>query len=182
MAVLLSKFRIDCSHLVILYQWYLTKPETRNSKKRKPKNAYTLTTYEILEFSPVLTFISVGIPLPLGTVTILCIRHGTDSIPISEPTWCASLIRLSVGYIANLTEDSIMKQVPTRVPAISLAYEVAKFDTMKSRPCNAQIDKLVNDNGFVFPYCNFSKQNRNVMKYFLDWFSCLMVKSVWCKL
>ena len=52
--------------------------------------------------------------------------------------------------LVNLTEDSIMKQVP----AISLAYEAAKFDTMKRRPCNAQIDKLVNDNGFVCPYCN----------------------------
>ncbi|CAB4053964.1 ATP1A [Lepeophtheirus salmonis] len=42
--------------------------------------AYTLTS-NIPEISPFLLFIIADIPLPLGTVTILCIDLGTDIIP-----------------------------------------------------------------------------------------------------
>jgi len=46
----------------------------------KKSIAYTLTS-NIPEISPFLFFILAGIPLPLGTVTILCIDLGTDLWP-----------------------------------------------------------------------------------------------------
>merc|ERR1711981_1343230 len=46
----------------------------------KKSIAYTLTS-NIPEISPFLAFIITGIPLPLGTVTILCIDLGTDLLP-----------------------------------------------------------------------------------------------------
>lgn len=45
----------------------------------KKSIAYTLTS-NIPEISPFLMFILLGIPLPLGTVTILCIDLGTDLV------------------------------------------------------------------------------------------------------
>ena len=46
----------------------------------KKSIAYTLTS-NIPEITPFLLFIIAGIPLPLGTVTILCIDLGTDMVP-----------------------------------------------------------------------------------------------------
>ncbi|EGD73524.1 sodium/potassium-transporting ATPase subunit alpha [Salpingoeca rosetta] len=46
----------------------------------KKSIAYTLTS-NIPEISPFLFFIIAGVPLPLGTVTILCIDLGTDMVP-----------------------------------------------------------------------------------------------------
>merc|ERR1712150_391439 len=46
----------------------------------KKSTAYTLTS-NIPEVSPFLLFILADIPLPLGTVTILCIDLGTDMVP-----------------------------------------------------------------------------------------------------
>lgn len=48
----------------------------------KKSIAYTLTS-KIPELTPFLAFISFGIPLPLGTVTILCIDLGTDMVSIN---------------------------------------------------------------------------------------------------
>ena len=45
----------------------------------KKSIAYTLTS-NIPEISPFLMFIILSIPLPLGTVTILCIDLGTDMV------------------------------------------------------------------------------------------------------
>lgn len=45
----------------------------------KKSIAYTLTS-NIPEISPFLAFIMLDIPLPLGTVTILCIDLGTDMV------------------------------------------------------------------------------------------------------
>lgn len=45
----------------------------------KKSIAYTLTS-NIPEISPFLAFILCDIPLPLGTVTILCIDLGTDMV------------------------------------------------------------------------------------------------------
>jgi sodium/potassium-transporting ATPase subunit alpha len=45
----------------------------------KKSIAYTLTS-NIPEISPFLMFILLDIPLPLGTVTILCIDLGTDMV------------------------------------------------------------------------------------------------------
>lgn len=47
----------------------------------KKSIAYTLTS-NIPEISPFLAFILLDIPLPLGTVTILCIDLGTDMVSI----------------------------------------------------------------------------------------------------
>lgn len=49
----------------------------------KKSIAYTLTS-NIPEISPFLLFILADIPLPLGTVTILCIDLGTDMVSVSS--------------------------------------------------------------------------------------------------
>ena len=53
----------------------------------KKSIAYTLTS-NIPEISPFLLFIIADIPLPLGTVTILCIDLGTDMVshPLPPPS------------------------------------------------------------------------------------------------
>jgi len=82
----------------------------------KKSIAYTLTS-NIPEISPFLMFILLSIPLPLGTVTILCIDLGTDLVPA-----------ISLAY--EKAETDIMKRKP-RDPVrdklvnerlISLAY------------------------------------------------------------
>lgn len=64
----------------------------------KKSIAYTLTS-NIPEISPFLMYIVVGIPLPLGTVTILCIDLGTDMVPA-----------ISLAY--EEAESDIMKRKP----------------------------------------------------------------------
>lgn len=64
----------------------------------KKSIAYTLTS-NIPEISPFLAFIVTGIPLPLGTVTILCIDLGTDLLPA-----------ISLAY--EQAETDIMKRAP----------------------------------------------------------------------
>uniref|UniRef100_A0AC35FB89 Sodium/potassium-transporting ATPase subunit alpha n=1 Tax=Panagrolaimus sp. PS1159 TaxID=55785 RepID=A0AC35FB89_9BILA len=64
----------------------------------KKSIAYTLTS-NIPEISPFLMHILFGIPLPLGTVTILCIDLGTDMVPA-----------ISLAY--EEAESDIMKRLP----------------------------------------------------------------------
>merc|ERR1712115_18337 len=64
----------------------------------KKSIAYTLTS-NIPEISPFLAFILLAIPLPLGTVTILCIDLGTDMVPA-----------ISMAY--EQAESDIMKRQP----------------------------------------------------------------------
>ncbi|CRK96297.1 CLUMA_CG009717, isoform A [Clunio marinus] len=64
----------------------------------KKSIAYTLTS-NIPEISPFLAFIICDIPLPLGTVTILCIDLGTDMVPA-----------ISLAY--EEAESDIMKRPP----------------------------------------------------------------------
>ncbi|XP_037803133.1 sodium/potassium-transporting ATPase subunit alpha-like isoform X6 [Penaeus monodon] len=64
----------------------------------KKSIAYTLTS-NIPEISPFLFFMIASVPLPLGTVTILCIDLGTDMIPA-----------ISLAYEA--AESDIMKRYP----------------------------------------------------------------------
>lgn len=64
----------------------------------KKSIAYTLTS-NIPEISPFLLFIIANIPLPLGTVTILCIDLGTDMLPA-----------ISMAY--EEPESDIMKRQP----------------------------------------------------------------------
>merc|ERR1711990_42143 len=64
----------------------------------KKSIAYTLTS-NIPEISPFLLFILADVPLPLGTVTILCIDLGTDMVPA-----------ISLAY--EKAETDIMKRKP----------------------------------------------------------------------
>lgn len=64
----------------------------------KKSIAYTLTS-NIPEITPFLFFILCDIPLPLGTVTILCIDLGTDMVPA-----------ISLAY--ETAESDIMKRQP----------------------------------------------------------------------
>ncbi len=64
----------------------------------KKSIAYTLTS-NIPEISPFLLFIIADVPLPLGTVTILCIDLGTDMVPA-----------ISMAYEG--AEADIMKRPP----------------------------------------------------------------------
>merc|ERR1712223_510986 len=64
----------------------------------KKSIAYTLTS-NIPEISPFLLFILADVPLPLGTVTILCIDLGTDMVPA-----------ISMAYEGP--ESDIMKRMP----------------------------------------------------------------------
>uniref|UniRef100_T1IZN6 Sodium/potassium-transporting ATPase subunit alpha n=1 Tax=Strigamia maritima TaxID=126957 RepID=T1IZN6_STRMM len=102
----------------------------------KKSIAYTLTS-NIPEISPFLLFILADIPLPLGTVTILCIDLGTDMLP-------------AIALAYELPESDIMKRRPRDpfrdklVPAISLAYETSESDIMKRQPRDPFRDKLVN--------------------------------------
>ncbi|ELU12040.1 hypothetical protein CAPTEDRAFT_168025 [Capitella teleta] len=64
----------------------------------KKSIAYTLTS-NIPEISPFLIFILADVPLPLGTITILCIDLGTDLVPA-----------ISLAY--ERAESDIMKRMP----------------------------------------------------------------------
>jgi sodium/potassium-transporting ATPase subunit alpha len=64
----------------------------------KKSIAYTLTS-NIPEISPFLLFILADVPLPLGTITILCIDLGTDMVPA-----------ISLAY--EQAESDIMKRQP----------------------------------------------------------------------
>ncbi|XP_045311062.1 sodium/potassium-transporting ATPase subunit alpha-4 isoform X2 [Leopardus geoffroyi] len=64
----------------------------------KKSIAYTLTS-NIPEITPFLLFIILSIPLPLGTITILCIDLGTDLVPA-----------ISLAY--ESAESDIMKRAP----------------------------------------------------------------------
>uniref|UniRef100_A0A7N8XQJ1 Sodium/potassium-transporting ATPase subunit alpha n=1 Tax=Mastacembelus armatus TaxID=205130 RepID=A0A7N8XQJ1_9TELE len=75
----------------------------------KKSIAYTLTS-KIPEMSPFLLFVIAGIPLALGTVTILCIDLGTDMIPA-----------ISLAY--ETAESDIMKRQPRNAKTDKLVNE-----------------------------------------------------------
>ncbi|XP_076838512.1 sodium/potassium-transporting ATPase subunit alpha-1-like [Brachyhypopomus gauderio] len=75
----------------------------------KKSIAYTLTS-KIPEMSPFLFFVIAGIPLALGTVTILCIDLGTDMVPA-----------ISLAYEA--AESDIMKRQPRNAKTDKLVNE-----------------------------------------------------------
>ncbi|XP_049325217.1 sodium/potassium-transporting ATPase subunit alpha-1 isoform X3 [Astyanax mexicanus] len=82
----------------------------------KKSIAYTLTS-KIPEMSPFLFFVTAGIPLPLGTVSILCIDLGTDMVP-------------AISFAYEPAESDIMKRQPRNAQTdklvnqrlISMAY------------------------------------------------------------
>ncbi|KAL2076928.1 hypothetical protein ACEWY4_027481 [Coilia grayii] len=75
----------------------------------KKSIAYTLTS-NIPEISPFLFFIIASVPLPLGTVTILCIDLGTDMVPA-----------ISLAY--ETAESDIMKRQPRNPKTDKLVNE-----------------------------------------------------------
>uniref|UniRef100_A0A4W4F7Z1 Sodium/potassium-transporting ATPase subunit alpha n=1 Tax=Electrophorus electricus TaxID=8005 RepID=A0A4W4F7Z1_ELEEL len=75
----------------------------------KKSIAYTLTS-KIPEMTPFLFFVTAGIPLPLGTITILCIDLGTDMVPA-----------ISLAYEA--AESDIMKRQPRNAKTDKLVNE-----------------------------------------------------------
>ncbi|KAG9328701.1 hypothetical protein JZ751_011428 [Albula glossodonta] len=85
----------SCSHLL---PSVLDPPGRLIFDNLKKSIAYTLTS-NIPEITPFLFFILASIPLPLGTVTILCIDLGTDMVPA-----------ISLAY--ETAESDIMKRQP----------------------------------------------------------------------
>jgi len=107
----------------------------------KKSIAYTLTS-NIPEISPFLMYILFGIPLPLGTVTILCIDLGTDMVPA-----------ISLAY--EEAESDIMKRQP-RDPVhdklvnerlISLAY--GQIGMIQASAAFFTYFWIMADNGFL---------------------------------
>ncbi|XP_054160551.1 sodium/potassium-transporting ATPase subunit alpha-like isoform X2 [Oppia nitens] len=108
----------------------------------KKSIAYTLTS-NIPEISPFLLFILADVPLPLGTVTILCIDLGTDMVPA-----------ISLAY--EKPESDIMKRKP-RDPKtdklvnerlISIAY--GQIGMMQAAAGFFTYFVILGENGFLF--------------------------------
>ncbi|KAG7166256.1 Sodium/potassium-transporting ATPase subunit alpha-like, partial [Homarus americanus] len=119
----------------------------------KKSIAYTLTS-NIPEISPFLFFMIASVPLPLGTVTILCIDLGTDMIPAISLAYETAESDIMKRYPRNPFKDKLVNErslAKTKsahiqyilLPAISLAYEAAESDIMKRQPRNPFTDKLV---------------------------------------
>ncbi|XP_052120329.1 sodium/potassium-transporting ATPase subunit alpha isoform X5 [Frankliniella occidentalis] len=81
----------------------------------KKSIAYTLTS-NIPEISPFLAFILLDIPLPLGTVTILCIDLGTDMVPAISLAYEAPEMDVMQRPPRNLNDKLVNKRL------ISMAY------------------------------------------------------------
>ena len=88
----------------------------------KKSIAYTLTS-NIPEISPFLLFIIADIPLPLGTVTILCIDLGTDMVSRLESV---TLKIFSHFKKLNLT-IKIRLQLDSNVWALGTRREIILF-------------------------------------------------------
>ncbi|XP_034238988.1 sodium/potassium-transporting ATPase subunit alpha isoform X5 [Thrips palmi] len=81
----------------------------------KKSIAYTLTS-NIPEISPFLAFILLDIPLPLGTVTILCIDLGTDMVPAISLAYEAPEMDVMQQPPRNMNDKLVNKRL------ISMAY------------------------------------------------------------
>lgn len=75
----------------------------------KKSIAYTLTS-NIPEISPFLAFILLDIPLPLGTVTILCIDLGTDMVSYMNNLKYSSYQKSIAGLNIVLTDRCTKKR------------------------------------------------------------------------
>merc|ERR1712180_18090 len=110
----------------------------------KKSIAYTLTS-NIPEITPFLVFMCFSIPLPLGTVTILCIDLGTDLLPA-----------ISLAY--EQAENDIMKRNPrnkftdklVNERLISMAYgQIGMIQALAGFVCYVVI---LMQNGFMPDY------------------------------
>lgn len=106
----------------------------------KKSIAYTLTS-NIPEITPFLFFMILQIPLPLGTVTILCIDLGTDLLP-------------AISFAYERAESDIMKRNPrnkftdrlVNERLISMAYgQIGFIQALAGFVCYVWI---MQDNGF----------------------------------
>lgn len=86
---------MSCNCLRYIIFLYLGRLIFDNLKK---SIAYTLTS-NIPEITPFLLFIIANIPLPLGTVTILCIDLGTDMVSIKLPVNNMLIIGMSSNIV-----------------------------------------------------------------------------------
>ncbi|XP_010226583.1 PREDICTED: LOW QUALITY PROTEIN: sodium/potassium-transporting ATPase subunit alpha-3-like, partial [Tinamus guttatus] len=83
----------------------------------KKSIAYTLTS-NIPEITPFLLFIMANIPLPLGTITILCIDLGTDMVPAISLAYEAAESDGAMGWIwGRMSSDKLVNE-----RLISMAY------------------------------------------------------------
>ncbi len=82
----------------------------------KKSIAYTLTS-NIPEISPFLLFIIADVPLPLGTVTILCIDLGTDMVPAISLAYEKAEADIMKRYPRNPFTDKLVNE-----RLISMAY------------------------------------------------------------
>lgn len=71
----------------------------------KKSIAYTLTS-NIPEISPFLSFILLDIPLPLGTVTILCIDLGTDLVDYKYVVLFIGTPRKAILQITHISKKA----------------------------------------------------------------------------
>ncbi len=93
-----------------------------------------------------------GIPLPLGTITILCIDLGTDMV------WKGTQFRyINIERELLNVHAFILIFLLPQVPAISLAYETAESDIMKRQPRDAEKDRLVNERLISMSYGQIGK-------------------------
>lgn len=126
----------------------------------KKSIAYTLTS-NIPEITPFLIFMVFSVPLPLGTVTILCIDLGTDLLPA-----------ISLAY--EQAESDIMKRNPrnkftdklVNERLISMAYgQIGMIQALTGFVCYVTI---LMQNGFLPEYLSGlrvnwdAKQNQNL--------------------
>lgn len=72
----------------------------------KKSIAYTLTS-NIPEISPFLAFILCDIPLPLGTVTILCIDLGTDMVSFAQRPQPRSKLKKTIMLTLRLSSSKL---------------------------------------------------------------------------
>ncbi|KAI4886142.1 hypothetical protein NFI96_015291 [Prochilodus magdalenae] len=109
----------------------------------KKSIAYTLTS-KIPEMSPFLFFVIAGIPLALGTITILCIDLGTDMVP-------------AISFAYEPAESDIMKRQPRNAQTdklvnerlISMAY--GQIGMMQAAAGFFTYFVVLSENGFM-PY------------------------------
>lgn len=87
----------------------------------KKSIAYTLTS-NIPEISPFLAFILCDIPLPLGTVTILCIDLGTDMV--SDRKFIFIYFMFNIYYVNTLKQDLIIYIFRKYVSYVSLIKSI----------------------------------------------------------
>lgn len=94
----------------------------------KKSIAYTLTS-NIPEISPFLLFIIASVPLPLGTVTILCIDLGTDMVRYYHMhTWKEILFAVWSWFgKKKLFGVTTLRFLPFQIPNAVTAYTIKLF-------------------------------------------------------